>query len=135
VTEESGPQSPAPEPAERLYEAGPIQEHPQERRLPEPQQQPPAYPQAPMYAAPSTNGFAVASLVLGILWLFWVGSILAVIFGHIATSQIDGSGGRQSGRGMAVAGYVLGYIGLGILVAMMLFPFLLAGLFVPFAGS
>ena len=61
-----------------------------------------------------SNGLAVASLVLGILWLFWIGSILAVIFGHVAHGQIDASHGTQVGRGMATAGLVLGYIGVGI---------------------
>jgi hypothetical protein len=50
---------------------------------------------------------------LGILWLYWVGSILAVIFGHIALSQIHHS--RQGGRGLAIAGLVLGYVGLALL--------------------
>ncbi len=68
-----------------------------------------------MYVAQSTNGLAVASLVLGILWLYWIGSILALIFGYVAKSQIDRSQGRQSGRGMAVAGIVLGWVGVGIL--------------------
>jgi hypothetical protein len=48
--------------------------------------------------------------VLGIVWVYWVGSILAVVFGHIALSQIHQRG--QRGRGMAIAGLVLGYIGL-----------------------
>jgi hypothetical protein len=65
-------------------------------------------------AAPSTNGLAIAALVLGILWLYWVGSILAVIFGHVALSQINRTG--QQGRGLAIAGLVLGYIGVGFLV-------------------
>jgi hypothetical protein len=67
-----------------------------------------------MYANPGTNGLAIAALVLGILWLYWVGSILAVIFGHIALSQIRHT--RQGGRGLAIAGLVLGYVGLGLLV-------------------
>jgi hypothetical protein len=72
---------------------------------------PPYYPPYPVYvAAPPTNGLAIAALVLGIVWVYWVGSILAVIFGHIALSQIRRTG--QGGRGMAVAGLVLGYIGL-----------------------
>lgn len=76
----------------------------------------PYYPN-PYYPPPrSTNGFAVASLVLGILWLYWVGSILAVIFGAIALSQIKRTG--DSGKGMAVAGLVLGYVGLGVLLFM-----------------
>jgi hypothetical protein len=62
----------------------------------------------------STNGMAIASLVLGILWLYWIGSILALIFGYIAKRQIDESQGRQTGRGMAIAGIVLGWIGVGV---------------------
>jgi len=56
--------------------------------------------------------------VLGILWLWWVGSILAVVFGHVALSQIRQRG--QGGRGMAIAGLVLGYVGLGFLALVIL---------------
>ena len=38
--------------------------------------------------------------------------ILALIFGFISKKQIDRSGGHQTGRGMAVAGIVLGFIGI-----------------------
>jgi hypothetical protein len=38
---------------------------------------------------PQTNGFALASLVLGIIWLSGLGSILALIFGYMAKNQID----------------------------------------------
>jgi len=62
----------------------------------------------------------IASMVLGILWLYWVGSILALIFGYIARSQISGSDGTQTGGGMATAGIVLGWIGVGILVLILL---------------
>jgi hypothetical protein len=73
-------------------------------------------PPPPYYrpAAP-TNGLAVAALVLGIVWLYWVGSILAVVFGHVALHQIKRADGRQSGGGLAVAGLALGYVGLGTL--------------------
>ncbi len=63
-----------------------------------------------------TNGLAIASLVLGILWLYWVGSILALIFGYVAKGQIDRSRGAEGGRGLAIAGIVLGWVGVGILV-------------------
>jgi hypothetical protein len=56
-------------------------------------------------------------MVLGIVWVFWLGSILAVIFGHIALSQIKRSMGALTGRGMAIAGLVLGYVGIALLVA------------------
>lgn len=72
-----------------------------------------AYATAPR--APSTNGMAIASMVLGILWLYWIGSILALVFGYVAKGQIKASGGAQSGEGMATAGIVLGWIGVGIL--------------------
>jgi len=84
---------------------------------------PPPYPPPyPYYAAaPSTNGFAIAALVLGIVWVYWIGSILAVVFGHIALVQTRHSG--QGGRGMAIAGLVLGYIGLAVLAVVILGAF------------
>lgn len=65
-------------------------------------------PQAPVT---STNGMAIASLVLGIVWLWGIGAILALVFGYMGKSRIDQSHGRQSGRGLAIAGIVLGWIG------------------------
>ncbi len=66
-------------------------------------------------AAINVNGFAIASMVLGIVWIYWIGSILAIVFGHIALRQIKESNGHRSGRGMAIAGLVLGYVGLAII--------------------
>ena len=66
----------------------------------------------------TTNGFAVASLVLGIVWWMGIGSILALVFGYISKSQIDQSGGTQTGRGMAIAGIVLGWVGVSFIVLM-----------------
>jgi hypothetical protein len=58
-----------------------------------------------------TNGFAIAALVLGIIWIYGIGSILALIFGYKAKGEIDRSAGMQTGRGMAIAGIVLGWVG------------------------
>jgi hypothetical protein len=81
---------------------------------------PPAFTAYAPYGAPvvqaTTNGLAIASMVLGILWLYWIGSILALVFGYVAKGQIDRSAGRQTGRGMAIAGIVLGWIGVAALV-------------------
>jgi hypothetical protein len=65
--------------------------------------------------APSrrTSGLSIAALALGITWLGWIGSVLAVVFGHVALAQIRDNG--QGGRGMAIAGLVLGYVGLATL--------------------
>jgi Domain of unknown function (DUF4190) len=73
---------------------------------------PPGYPPYP--APQRTNGMAIASLVLGILWIYWIGSILALVFGYIARSQIKQRG--EAGAGMALAGIILGWVGLGFLV-------------------
>lgn len=95
--------------------------------------QPPLPPQGPAgqqptYGAPTgqyqgrkTNGLAVTSMILGILWLCWLGSILAVLFGHIGLSQIKKSQGTQQGRGFAITGLVLGYLGVVTLILALLF--------------
>lgn len=101
-------------------------QHPQGQDQPAQQPGMP-YPQYGQYAPPQqqpvyvtqptkTNGFSIAALVLGIVWIYWIGSILALVFGYIAKSQIDNSGGTQSGRGMAIAGIVLGWVGIGVLL-------------------
>jgi hypothetical protein len=61
---------------------------------------------------------AIASMVLGILWIYWIGSILALIFGYMARNQIRQRG--EGGAGMATAGIVLGWIGVGIFVVVVI---------------
>ena len=70
---------------------------------------PPNYYPQPI--AKPTNGLAIASLVLGIVWIYWIGSVLALIFGYVARNQIRRN--NQSGAGMAIAGIVLGWVGVG----------------------
>jgi hypothetical protein len=62
----------------------------------------------------SYNGLAIASMVLGIVWIYWVGSVLALVFGYIALKQIRAR--NESGKGMAIAGIVLGWVGAGVLL-------------------
>jgi len=54
--------------------------------------------------------------VLGIVgWtVCGVGSVVAVVLGFIARNQIKNSWGRESGSGMAMAGIVLGFIGVAL---------------------
>lgn len=63
-----------------------------------------------------TSGQAVASLVLGILWFGWIGSILAIVLGYRALNEIDASSGLIAGKGMAIAGLVLGLAAVSALV-------------------
>jgi type IV pilus assembly protein PilA len=62
-----------------------------------------------------TSGKAIASLVCGIVGFVFLGSIAAVILGHMALSEIRKSAGRLGGEGIAKAGLVLGYIGIAII--------------------
>lgn len=75
----------------------------------------PLPPPAPTYPR-HTSGLAIASLVLGLLYLAGIGSVLAVVFGIQARREIDHSDSTVTGRGLATAGIVLGMIGLTILV-------------------
>ena len=89
---------------------------------------PPTSPTTP--PSPNTSGLAIASLVLGILGITCIlpiiGPILALVFGIIALSQINKSSGAVTGHGKAVAGLVLGCIGVllvpVIILASMLLP-------------
>ncbi|PYT51786.1 MAG: hypothetical protein DMG44_01085 [Acidobacteria bacterium] len=62
-----------------------------------------------------TSGKAIASLICGILFFFLPSAIVAIIMGHLSLSDIRRSAGRLGGRGMAIAGLVLGYTGLAII--------------------
>lgn len=68
-----------------------------------------------------TSGLAIASVVTGFLWFLGMGSLVAVILGHMALRDIRSSNGAKSGEGLAVGGLVLGYGGLAMmaLVAVM----------------
>jgi hypothetical protein len=66
-------------------------------------------------AAGTSNGFCVASLVLGIIGLpaacAIIPPVLAVIFGIIGYNQVSKGGEGGSGKGMAIAGIICGAIG------------------------
>ncbi len=72
--------------------------------------------------ASKTSPMAVASLVLAIV-LPVIGSILAVVFGHVALNQIKQSQNTLGGRGMAIAGLILGYsvIIISVVIGIVLF--------------
>lgn len=63
----------------------------------------------PARSAVGTNALAIVALVLGIF-----GGVLAIPVGHVSLNQIRRSG--ESGRGLAVAGLVLGYLSLVVVV-------------------
>jgi hypothetical protein len=73
---------------------------------------------APMPPQTGTDGKAVASLVLGIVWLGGLGSIIAVILGHVSRSASRKQGRQPSG--VALAGVILGYIGIAGITSIVL---------------
>jgi uncharacterized membrane protein len=91
---------------------------PMPMRMPMP---PPAqYGYMPVAQPQRTNSLAVGSLVAGIGQLFvWTpASIAAVVMGHIARRQIRETG--EQGDGMALAGIILGWIGIAMTVLFVL---------------
>jgi Domain of unknown function (DUF4190)/Domain of unknown function (DUF1707) len=78
---------------------------------------PGAGPVAPMPLAPpmvaKTNSLAITSLICGIAQLMFgpLSTIPAVVCGHMARHQIRRTG--EQGAGMALAGLILGWIGVG----------------------
>jgi hypothetical protein len=92
---------------------------------------PPGYGAAgypPGFYPTRTNGLAIASLVLGLAgWIVCgIGSVVAVVLGFVARSQIRASQGRETGDGMAKAGIILGFVWIGLLVAYLVLVAILA---------
>ena len=77
----------------------------------------PVDPQVAFGLPPETSGKAVFSLICGILFIILPLSIVAIIFGYIALSEIRRSPGRLKGRGLAITGVAFGYVGAVLIVA------------------
>jgi hypothetical protein len=82
-----------------------------------------------------TSTYAVISLIAGILgWtlLPFLGSIGAIIFGHLARAEIRRSNGQLDGDGLAVAGLILGWISVALailsVIAILVFILFFGGL-------
>ena len=118
------PPGTAYQPPEGTYPGGYVpppgqQEHGYPGGYPPPQGQAPYYGAYPGPMPASTSAWAIASLILSIAsWLFvpFVGAVAGVICGHIALNEINQSEGRVEGRGMAIAGLIIGYINLAAML-------------------
>jgi type IV pilus assembly protein PilA len=74
---------------------------------------PAAYaPARPAMGPVESSGKAVGSLICGFLFFIFPVAIVGVVLGHLALSDIRKSAGRLTGRGLAIAGLVLGYMGI-----------------------
>jgi hypothetical protein len=86
-------------------------------------------PAAPPPLAPPaarTNSLAITSLICGIAQFMFgpLATITAVVCGHIARSQIRRTG--EQGAGMALAGLILGWVGIGLTVLVLIAAVLIA---------
>ncbi len=74
-----------------------------------------------------TNGLAVASLVCGIAQFMFgpLATIPAIVFGHVARSQIRRTG--EQGAGLALAGLILGWVPVVLGTALIVTLIVLAG--------
>lgn len=102
---------------------------------------PPAYgyaaPPAAAYPVRKTNVLAVLSMISSILGFVMIlpviGSIAGVIMGHISLSQLKSS--TDQGRGMALAGLIVGYVGIAFGVLVVIFVFAFFGWALQYGGS
>jgi len=91
---------------------------------------PGAGPPAPMPVAPpqyaKTNALAITSLICGIAQFMFgpLATVPAVVCGHMARSQIRRTG--EQGAGMALAGLILGWVGVAFTVLVVVGIVLLA---------
>jgi amino acid transporter len=77
------------------------------------------------------NGFAITSMVLGIVsipmicccYTGIIPGILAVIFGFLARNKLRTSFSVEKGEGMALAGIILGFITIGLVIILLAFSF------------
>lgn len=67
---------------------------------------------------PENSGKAIFSLISGFIFFFVPFSICAVVFGYLALWDIRKNPGRLQGRGLAIAGIVLGYLGVAFTVGL-----------------
>ncbi|QWC86152.1 DUF4190 domain-containing protein [Nocardioidaceae bacterium] len=133
------PQDPARASWESSHAQQPGQQYGQQ-----PQQQGP-YGQPGQYGgyAPPDHGRATVALVLGLVSLIGglvcgvplLASPFALVIGRKAVREIDASGGRLGGRGQAMAGYVMGIIGVVLLALGIIAIVLFFGLIASFGFS
>lgn len=97
----------------------------------------PQYAAAPGYsgypAPPKYNSMAIVSFVSSLVGLFVipiVGQIVGIITGHISLNQLKTSG--ENGRGLALAGTIIGWVSLGLAILGIILFF---AVFIPFVIS
>jgi hypothetical protein len=84
-----------------------------------------------MAAVPRTEPFAIASIVCAVanfFGIFLIGSILGIVFGKIAQKNIAQNRSLE-GAGLARMGIIIGWVGLGLLIAFFVLAVGMLGVF------
>jgi hypothetical protein len=123
VSDQPQPQQPYPAPGQPASgapvppPAPPYANPPQQQAYQPAGYPPPAYGYGG-YQPQKTNALAIVSMIASIVGFIWIlpiiGSIAGVIMGHISLSQIKRT--NENGRGMALAGLIVGYAGLALAI-------------------
>ena len=75
---------------------------------------------------PRTDGFAITSFVVGILsvlcpcWPFFIFPTIGIVFGIIGLSRMGKQPDVYSGKGLAIAGIVLGGLAIVMMVVLLI---------------
>lgn len=154
------PQNPAAgDAAQQPQYAQPQYAQPQQPQYQQPEQPQYAQPQQPQYAQPDpasypqpqhayaqqtyqavyvapvpTNTLAILSMIASIVgfFTFAIFAIGGVIMGHISLNQIKRTG--ENGRGMALAGLIIGYVAIGFWALLLLFYIVIIGFAISASG-
>lgn len=120
MSDQPQPQQPYPAPGQPASgapvppPAPPYATPPQQQQAYQPSGYPPPAYGYGGYPQQKTNTLAVVSMIASIVGFIWIlpviGSIAGVVMGHISLSQIKRT--NEKGRGMALAGLIVGYAGL-----------------------
>lgn len=124
------PQPPQAPYAPQNYNQGPPTPYgaPQQPYYGQPVSQHNLYGGAPVNYGPGTmNKFALVSFIASLaqLPLFFIGfplAVVAVVFGHLALRKIPMTG--ETGRGLALTGVILGYVGVAFSVIVFIIGFI-----------
>jgi hypothetical protein len=84
-----------------------------------------------MAAVPRTEPFAIASIVCAVanfFGAFIIGAILAIVFGKMAQKNIAQNPALE-GAGLARTGIIIGWVGIGVVVAFLLLGIAFLGVF------
>jgi hypothetical protein len=82
-------------------------------------------------AVPRTEPFAIASIVCAVanfFGIFFIGAILAIVFGKIAQKNIAQNPALE-GANLARMGIIVGWVGIGLMVAFVVLAFGILGIF------